>query len=152
MLKKLTKDNIINLTGESGSGKSTYVRDCFNTNDYIVGDTDLIFGNNPSDKEVEKFLRRYFYGEYKDKYKEALYNDFDKVYLMLLDYFKNNKKTIVIDSNQFRNIKDISILKEKVILVRTSIDTCYQRRINRIKERNFFATPEMIKDYSERKK
>ena len=86
-LKKLTKDNIINLTGESGSGKSTYVRDYFNTNDYIVGDTELIFGNNPSDKEVEKFLRRYFYDEYKDKYKEALYNDCDKVYLMLLDYF-----------------------------------------------------------------
>ena len=151
-IKELTKDKVINLTGESGSGKSTYAREIFNSNDYIVIDTDLIFGNIQVNEGIEKYLRKYVYDEYKDKYKEALYNDFDKVYLMILDYFKNNNKTIVIDSAQFRNIKDISILKGSVIVVRTSINTCYKRCINRYKERNMFATEEAINDYSLRKK
>ena len=71
---------------------------------------------------------------------------------MILNYFKNNNKTIVIDSAQFRNIKDISIFKGDIIVHRTSIDTCYERCINRYKERNIFATEEMIKDFSIKKR
>ena len=150
--KRLTKDKIINITGESGSGKSTYVANKFNTDDYVIVDTDLIFGDEPINNGLDKYLRKYFYDEYKDKYKEALFKDFDKVYLMILNYFKNNNKTIVIDSAQFRNIKDISILKGDIIVHRTSIDTCYERCINRYKERNIFATEEMIKDFSNKKR
>lgn len=150
--KRLSKDKIINVTGESGSGKSTYVSNNFNRDDYVIVDTDLIFGDEPTNNGLAKYLRKYFYDEYKDKYKEALFNDFDKVYLMILDYFKNNNKTIVIDSAQFRNIKDISILKGDVVVLRTSIDNCYNRCINRYKERNIFATQEMLNDYMFKKK
>ena len=41
-IKKLTNDKVINLTGQSGSGKSTYARNNFNSNKYIVIDTDDI--------------------------------------------------------------------------------------------------------------
>ena len=150
--KRLTKDKIINITGESGSGKSTYVANKFNTDDYVIVDTDSIFGDEPINNGLDKYLRKYFYDEYKDKYKEALFQDFDKVYLMILNYFKNNNKTIVIDSAQFRNIKDISILKGDIIVHRTSIDNCYERCINRYKERNIFATQEMLNDYMFKKK
>lgn len=39
-------------------------------------------------------------------------------------------------SAQFRNIKNYSILKGKMIIMRTSIDTCYERCINRYSSKN----------------
>lgn len=39
----------------------------------------------------------------------------------------------MIDSAQFRNIKDYNILKGQVIVMRTSIETCYERTLNRWK-------------------
>ena len=42
-------------------------------------------------------------------------------------------KIIVIDSAQFRNVKDINILKGTVIVMRTSVDKCYNRCIERYK-------------------
>ena len=60
--------------------------------------------------------------------------DFDNCYLKILDYFKNSDKTIVIDSAQYRNIKDYSILKGKLIVMRTSINTCYERVLFRCPE------------------
>ncbi len=42
-IKQLTNDNVINLTGQSGSGKSTYAKENFNNDNYIIIDTDEIF-------------------------------------------------------------------------------------------------------------
>ena len=42
-IKKLTKDKIINLTGQSGSGKSYYAKQTFNSDEYLIVDTDEIF-------------------------------------------------------------------------------------------------------------
>lgn len=110
--EELTTDKVINLTGESGSGKSYYSSRYINDDNYIVIDTDIIFGNRP---------------------KEDTITDFDNCYLEILDYFKDSNKTIVIDSTQFRNMKNYSLLKGKVIIMRTCIDTCYKRCINRCK-------------------
>ena len=41
--KRLTNDKIVNLTGQSGAGKSTYAMNHFNSKDYLVVDTDDIF-------------------------------------------------------------------------------------------------------------
>ena len=49
-------------------------------------------------------------------------------------------------------IKDISILKGEIIVVRTSIETCYQRCINRYKERYPAASLEEIEKYNNKKK
>lgn len=42
-VKELTKDKIINLTGQSGSGKSYYSKHAFNSDKFLVVDTDDIF-------------------------------------------------------------------------------------------------------------
>ena len=65
-----------------------------------------------------------------------MFTNFDEFYLKVLDYFKNGNKTIVIDSAQYRNIKDHSILKGQIIVMRTSIETCYERVLNRWKNAN----------------
>lgn len=59
--------------------------------------------------------------------------NFDEFYLKVLDYFKNVDKIIVIDSAQYRNIKDYSILKGQVIVMKTSIENYYERTLNRYK-------------------
>ena len=58
-------------------------------------------------------------------------NDFDLIYNEILDYCKKINKTVVIDCAQFHCVKDISILKGKIIIIRTDIDTCYNRTISR---------------------
>lgn len=70
------------------------------------------------------------------KSKDYLLTNFDEFYRKTLDFFNDCNKTIVIDSAQFRNIKDYSMLKGQLIVMRTSIETCYERVLNRWKNQN----------------
>lgn len=146
-IKTITNDKIINLTGESGSGKSFYTKQYLDDNNYIVIDTDIVFSDKPSNNKESLEIRELF----KDRDKEDLINDFDGCYLQILDYFKDSNKTIVIDSAQYRNIKDYSILKGQVIVMRTSIETCYDRCLNRWKQINKDYTEEEFIKYANRK-
>lgn len=148
-IKNLTNDKVINITGESGSGKSYFSDKYINDDNYIVIDTDLIFGDRPTNNKESLEIRKLF----SNKSKDSLITDFDNCYLEILNYFKNSDKTLVIDSAQYRNIKDYSILKGQVIVMRTSIETCYERVLNRwknIMKNNY--TEEEYRKYSERKK
>ena len=144
-VKKITNDKIINLTGESGSGKSFYSNQYIDDDNYIVIDTDIIFNDKTSNNKESLEIRKLF------KNKEDLINDFDNCYLKILDYFKDSDKTIVIDSAQYRNIKDYSILKGQVIVMRTSIETCYERCLNRWKDRNSNYSNDEFENFKNRK-
>ena len=146
-IKDLSNDKVINVTGESGSGKSTYVAKYLNDDNYIVIDTDLVFKNEKIDNKYILKLRNLF----KDKEKDYMINNFDEFYLNILDYFKDVDKTIVIDSAQFRNIKNYSILKGKLIVIRTCIDNCYNRCIKRWKESNKNYNGKELEKYSNKK-
>ena len=148
-IKKLTNDKVINITGESGSGKSYFSDKYIKDNNYIVIDTDVVFSDRPSDDKETLELRNIF----SDKQKDYLITNFDDFYIKVLDYFKDSDKTIVIDSAQYINIKDSSILKGQAIVMRTSIETCYERVLNRwknIMKNNY--TEEEYQKYSEKKK
>lgn len=147
-IKEITNDKIINITGESGSGKSYYTNKYLNDDNYIVIDTDLIFGDRPTTNQDCLNIREIF----KDEPKDILITNFDECYLRILDYFKESKKTIVIDSAQYRNIKDYSILKGELIVMRTSINTCYERVLSRWKSLMKEYTEEEYIKYAERKK
>ena len=122
-IKILSNDKIINLTGESGSGKSTYSNKYKDDNNYIIIDTDILFSEKSTDNKYILDLRDIF--SYTDNM--ILINNFDEFYIKVLDYFKDIDKTIIIDSAQYRNIKDYSILKGEVIVIRTSPVTCFER-------------------------
>lgn len=145
--KDLTNDKVINLTGESGSGKSYFSDKYIKDNNYIVIDTDIVFNDRPSDNKESVELRTIF----SDKPKDYLFTNFDEFYLKTLDYFKDYNKIIVIDSAQYRNIKDYSILKGQLIVMRTSIENCYERTLNRWKTNNEFNEEEFNK-FANRKK
>lgn len=146
-IKDISNDKVINVTGESGSGKSTYVTKYLNDDNNIVIDTDLVFEKEKVDNKYILELRNIF----KNKEKDYLINNFDEFYLNILDYFKDVEKTIVIDSAQIRNVKDYSILKGKLIVIRTSIDNCYNRCVERWKENNNKYNDEELEKYSNKK-
>ena len=152
-IKQLTKDKIINLTGQSGSGKSTYAKEYFNQEEYIVIDTDEVLSEKRYQKStgINKDLGTMF----RNKYKEIpnLSDNFDLIYKEIINYCKDINKTIVIDCAQFHCIKDINILKGKIIILRTDIDTCYNRTITRwINNHNGKYSIEELEAFKERKK
>ena len=151
-IKDLTNDKIINLTGQSGSGKSTYTNEHFNSSEYLIVDTDEIFSEHRFENSngINKDLGEYFRSKYKKL--PNCGDDFDLIYSEILDYCKKYDKTIVIDCAQFHCIKDINLLKGKIIIIRTCIDTCYNRAISRFKENNPNYTDEELEKYMERKK
>lgn len=150
-IKQLTNDNIINLTGQSGSGKSTYANEHFNTDEYLIIDTDEIF----SDKRFQyaKGISKELGEMFRSKYHELpdLGSNFDLIYRDILNYCKKYDKTIIIDCAQFHCIKDINILKGKIIIIRTDIDTCYKRCIDRYKTLNPNYSKEDLNKYSNKK-
>ena len=146
-IKDLNNDKIINITGESGSGKSYFSNKYIKDNNYIVIDTDVVFSDRPSDNRESVELRTIF----SDKPKDYLITNFDEFYLKTLNYFKDSDKTLVIDSAQYRNIKDYSILKGQLIVMRTSIETCYERTLNRWKSKNEYNEEEFNK-FAEKKR
>ena len=151
-IKKITTDNIINLTGQSGSGKTTYAIKNFNSDDYLLIDTDDIFSDNrfKNTEGINKELGKYF----RSKYKELpnCGDDFDLIYNDILDYCSKYDKTIVIDCAQFHCIKDVNLLKGTLIVIRTCIDNCYNRTIERYKTINSNYSEDDLLKYKERKK
>lgn len=149
-IKELTSDKVINITGESGSGKTYYSSKYKDNEDYIVVDTDEIFGRFENSNGVNRDLGIMFRSKY-DILPDVV-KDFDLIYKDILDYFKDSDKTIVIDSAQFRNLNDINLLKGTVIVMRTSIDECFNKCVVRWTKNNPCATEEDLKKYEDKKK
>ena len=150
-IKELTNDKVINLTGQSGSGKTTFSNQYKNDDNYLIVDTDDIFSEERFqsttgiNKEIGTFLR--------NKYKTLpnLDDDFDLVYNEILDYCKKYNKTVIIDSAQFHSVKDINILKGKIIILRTCIDECYRRCVERFLKLNPNCNEEKLEEYKKHK-
>lgn len=154
--KILSEDKIINLTGQSGSGKSYYAKEHFNSEEYEILDTDDILSEKRFVQAtgLNKELGEYFRNKY--KVLPNLTDDFDLIYNEITNYCKCYNKIIVIDCAQFHCIKDIQNLKGKIIIIRTDIDTCYKRTIQRWldnhKMNNEDYAEEELQKYKERKK
>lgn len=151
-IKKLTNDKIINLTGQSGSGKSFYAQQHFNNDEYLIIDTDEVFSEHRfiNSKGINKELGEMFRSKY--DVLPSLGENFDLIYQDILDYCEDIDKTIVIDCAVFHCIKDVNLLKGTVIIMRTSINNCYRRCIERFKKNNPRYTEEELNDYIKRKK
>ena len=151
-IKELSNDKIINLTGQSGSGKSYYAKENYNIDNYLIIDTDEIFSDKRflNTNGINKELGLMFRNKY--QILPNLSEDFDLIYKEILEYCKNIDKIIVIDSAQFHCIKDISLLKGTLIVLRTSINNCYNRCIERYLNNKPNATKEEIEKYKEKKK
>ena len=149
-VKKLTEDRVINLTGQSGSGKSTYAKKYLCGEGFVVIDTDILMKSEEVDglySQIRAYLEQKYPGKELD-----LGENFDEIYKAILECLKDLDKTIVIDCAQFHCIRDIYALKGTVIVMRTSIDNCYNRCIERYKKNHPDCSKEELEKYKERKK
>ena len=78
--------------------------------------------------------------------------NFDLIYNDILDYCHLLNKIVIIDCAQFHCVKDMSVLKGQVVIIRTNISTCYDRCIKRFIANNKDYTEEELAAYKEKKK
>lgn len=156
--KKLSNDNVINITGEGGSGKSTLANEYRNDDDYLIVDYDLIL-LNPDVGTIEYELKQMLL----KKYGTTLFENISKVgiekvkenfttmYYEIINYLSNRNKTIVLDGTQLRFINDVKIIKGEFVALRTSLQTCVSRSVKRFIEKNPQVTAEQIEEYTKKR-
>ena len=133
----ISDDKVINITGETGSGKSTYVKNNFNNDNYEIIETDVLFNDNAKVDPLLTKIRRQIFQKYSDEHYPGGYNlrinfnHFDNVLKIIMNNIKNTDKIVVIDSGQFRHLKKYELLKGKLIIIRTSITEAISRAIKR---------------------
>ena len=106
-IKHISNDNILNITG---SEITSVLEQYINNPNYIVINIDELYNN-----------------KYNKDNNNSNYEEFDKAYLSILDYYKNTDKYIILVSNNYYYLKDISLLKGDIIIIRTCINNCYTK-------------------------
>ncbi len=142
----MTEDNIINITGMMGSGKSTLGRKIKEENNIELISLDWIFGygrnNMPQKinlitKNLEKIypetknqiIFRYFNNKKKDKAIEIKYYEYtEKFYQYLCE---NVSKPIIIEGRHIYEYINKEKIKGKIIIKRTSLLHSYKRAFKR---------------------
>ena len=134
--KVLTDDEIINVIGTTGSGKTTLSSKYIDNDDYIVVNCDRLFelpSNEKEDKElksIKKILN--------DKYDKLNINDdFTNSYNDIVEYILSKNKKGIIEGNALRNINP-TLLKGKVIIKRTASYKCFKRAVKRDYNNEYF--------------
>ena len=130
-IKRITEDDVVNIIGLKGSGKTTSVVEYLNDDSYIVVNCDALLelpeNNRKEDKLLFEIRKKLFkkHGEIKTN-KEFIdcYND-------IVSYAKNKNKKLLIEGNLVLEINPISKLKGTVIIKRTGIIKCFIRTIKR---------------------
>lgn len=150
-IKKLTNDKVINVIGESGSGKSYFCKRWKDDKSYIIIDIDHIFARTIEASKEEKKIRTKLIEKYGENLPDLTKN-IDKYYEDIINFFEDDEKTIVIDCAVLKHISNLDKLKGTVIVLRTSAITCYNRCLKRYDERYPDATDEEKQKYAEHKK
>ena len=141
-VKKITKDNIFNITGEKGSGKS-YFGDMKDVDKNVVIHLDPVFlpvgskEHGDSSKVREILIHKYGDKINPDKYFEKDY------YKEIIKYIGN--KEGYIEGGSIAEIHDISIIKGTVIVKRTGVFKCFIRTIKRDYHNEYFMNEEIKK-------
>lgn len=127
---RLTDDNIINITGMIGSGKSTMADKYRNDERYIVISLDCLYKDQ--DKENSNIHTGNINEIIKNKFPEKNNMEyFNEYYDIILEYIKKQRKIGVIEGQQIYRYLDINNVKGKIIVKRTSIFHCWYRSIRR---------------------
>ena len=142
-IKDLTDDNIVNVIGTKGSGKTTLSLKSIDDDDYIVINCDRLFelpSNEKEDKELTNIRKML-----NDKYgKLNMNNDFTNCYNDIVEYILGNNKKGLIEGNVIQNV-DPTILKGKIIIKRTASYKSFKRAVKRDYQNEYFMNLEKEK-------
>lgn len=140
----LTSDDIVNVIGTKGSGKTTSSLKYINDDNYIVINCDRLL-ELPSDEIEDKELKN-IRKILKEKYSEIEENkSFINCYNDIIEYIQNRRKKGLVEGNIIQNIEPITQLKGKVIVKRTGVIKCFFRAVKRDYPNGFFLKDEIKK-------
>ena len=142
-IKDLTDDNIINIIGTKGSGKTTASLKYIDDDDYIVINCDRLFDLPTKEKEDKELtnIRKML----NDKYgKIDMDDDFTNCYNDIVKYILSNNKKGIIEGNVIENV-DPKELKGRIIIKRTSSYKSYKRAVKRDYKNEYFMNLEKEK-------
>lgn len=154
---KLTSDPILNITGEGGSGKSTYSQQYRDDPEYIVVDYDIILLGTGSETDIEFYLRK----KIEDKYGKSIFESkgidearkkFTIIYEEIINLLQNSGKKIILDGTQLRFIDDVKKIRGELIVLRPSIETCVSRSVERKQAEHPELSTEELKNYEQRRR
>ncbi len=141
--KTLTNDEIINIIGSKGSGKTTTSLKYMNDENYIVINCDrlLELPGGKEHKELSKIrdLLKKKYGIIKEG------EEFYKQYIDIINYIKKENKKALIEGNIIQCITPITKLKGKVIIKRTAKIKSFIRSVKRDYKNEYFMKLEIEK-------
>ena len=142
-IKDLTDDNIVNVIGTKGSGKTTLSVKYIDDDNYIVINCDRLFELPSTEKEDKELanIRKML----NDKYGKLNMNeDFTNCYKDIVDYILNKNKKGLIEGNVIQNI-DPKQLKGKIIIKRTASYKSFKRAVKRDYQNEYFMNLEKEK-------
>ena len=142
-IKDLTNDDIINVIGTKGSGKTTSSLKYIDDDDYIVINCDRLFELPSTEKEDKELanIRKML----NDKYgKLNMNDDFTNCYNDIVEYILSKNKKGLIEGNVIQNI-DPKQLKGKIIIKRTASYKSFKRAVKRDYQNEYFMNLEKEK-------
>ena len=125
---QITDDNIINIVGSVGSGKSTYARKYKNNKDYLIIGLDSLYSNKDPDTLNNDILE--LRTMLKEKYGTIDKNNFI-YYDDIVNYIKAKDKKGIIEGYNLIKINDILKFRGHVIVKRTPRFKCFYRSVLR---------------------
>ncbi len=143
--KKISKDNIINVIGIKGSGKTTLSNKYITNDEYIVINCDKLFSNEKAtsatkeSENIKKILLKKYQIIQEGKEFIKYYNEIVKHIL------KTYQKKVFIEGNVLQEIQPITSLKGTIIIKRTAIFKCFIRAIKRDYKNQYFMNIEVKK-------
>ena len=135
-IKELTNDNIVNVIGTKGSGKTTSSSKYIYDDNYIVINCDRLFELPSTEKEDKELtnIRRML----NDKYGKLNMNeDFTNCYNDIIEYILNKNKKGLIEGNVIQCINP-KLLKGKIIVKRTGSYKSFKRAVKRDYKNEYF--------------
>ena len=144
-IKKLTNDDVINIIGTKGSGKTTSTLKYINDDNYIVINCDRLY-ELPIDNIVEDKYLTEIKNMLKKKYGKIFEGEeFINCYNDILEFITAKNKKALIEGNVIYDIKPIIALKGTVIVKRTGIIKCFIRAVKRDYPNKYFLNQEIKK-------
>jgi dephospho-CoA kinase len=144
-IKKLTDDDVVNVIGTKGSGKTTSTLKYINDDNYIVINCDRLYELPSNDCVDDKYLEE-IRNLLKKKYGKIFEGEeFLKCYNDILEFIKKKNKKALIEGNVIYDIKPITKLKGTVIVKRTGIVKCFIRAVKRDYPNSYFLNEEIKK-------
>ena len=142
-IKKITNDEVINIIGSKGSGKTTTSLKYINDNNYLVINCDRLFDLKENNEETKDLIR--VRDLLKEKYSVIKDDEtFINCYLDIIEYAKKQNKKLLIEGNVIQGI-DFNKIKGTIIIKRTARVKCFIRAVKRDYKNKYYLEKEKEK-------